>query len=258
MSLQCPYCKDYYYINLDRKEINDLIFSNIDHNYSLLGLKKQMENIINDITNIENKKTYLNEQFKNIIITINNIINEINKNINTLKNFNNKLNGKKEYGNSKDNIKKYNIKSQKGWESFLSNKLFSNLDKSGNRYHDILTKAAIVGVNGTFWAYSSNFHLSPFQFEKIKQIFEKDADINKTVLLEEREYKIINSKKNFSIDLEDGDVGATIAKTKMGFVFGFFNTKINYTINGKEEKQNSQLCNKVVEELALELIKLNY
>ena len=121
-----------------------------------------MENIINDITNIDNKKTYLNEQFKNIIIIINNIINEINKNINTLKNFNNKLNGKKEYGNSKDNIKKYNIKSQKGWESFLSNMLFSNLDKSGNRYHDILTKAAIVGVNGTFWAYSSNFHLSPF------------------------------------------------------------------------------------------------
>ena len=64
--------------------------------------------------------------------------------------------------------------------------LFSNLDKSGNRYHNILTKAALVGVNGTFWAYSSNFHLYPFQFEKIKQIFEKDVDIDKTVLLEER------------------------------------------------------------------------
>ena len=136
--------------------------------------------------------------------------------------------------------------------------LFSKIDKSGKIYHNILTKAALVGVNGAFWAYSSNFYLSPFQFEKIKHIFEKDADINKIVLLEEKEYKIINRKKNFSTDLEDGDVGATIAKTKIGFVSGFFNTKINYTINGKEEKQNLQLCNKVVEELALELQSQNF
>jgi len=65
MSIQCPYCKEDYSISLDKKEINDLISSNIDHNDSLLGLKKQMENIINDITNIDNKKTYLNEQLKN-------------------------------------------------------------------------------------------------------------------------------------------------------------------------------------------------
>ena len=75
MSIKCPYCKEDYSISFDKKEINDLISSNIDHNDSLLGLKKQMENIINDITNIDNKKTYLNEQFKNIIIIINNIIN---------------------------------------------------------------------------------------------------------------------------------------------------------------------------------------
>ena len=242
---------------MKKKKINDLISSNLDNNDSLLGIKKQIENIINDI-NIDNKKNYLIPQFKNITIIIENIISKINKNIQVLKNFNYILNGKNNFHDSWDNIKIYNIKGNEDWKKYLAHLLFSNEDKSGNVYHNILTKAAIVGINGAFWSYSSNFHLSPFQFEKIKLIFEKDINVNSTLLLEEREYKIINSKKNFSIDLEDGELGATIAKTNIGFVIGFFNSKVNYTINDQEKKQNLQLCNKVVEELALKLKSQNY
>lgn len=257
MSIHCPYCKEDYPISIEKKEINDLISSNLDNNDSLLGIKKQIENIIND-TNIDNKKNYLIPQFKNITIIIENIISKINKNIQTLKNFNDILNGKNNFHGSQDNIKIYNIKGNEGWKKYLANMLFSNKDKSGNLYHNILTKAAIVGINGAFWSYSSNFHLSPFQFQKLKLIFEKDINVNSTLLLEEREYKIINSKSNFSIDLEDGELGATIAKTKTAFVIGFFNSKVNYTMNDQEKKQNLQLCNKVVEELALELKSQNY
>ena len=84
----------------------------------------------------------------------------------------------------------------------MAHSLFSYKDISGDLYHSILTKASLVGTNGEFWAYSSNFHLSPFQFEKIKLIFEKDVDITKKVKLEDRDYKIINFKYNFFIDLE--------------------------------------------------------
>ena len=257
MSIQCPYCKEDVSISFEKKEINDLISSNLDNNDSLLGIKKQMENIIIDI-NSEDKKIYLIKQFKNIIIVIENIISKINKNIEVLQNFNDILNGKNEFNDSRDNIRIYNIKAKEGWEKFLSNMLFSNKDKSGALYHNILTKAAIVGVNGAFYGYSSNFNLSPFQFEKIKHIFENDVDINSKLFLGEGEYKIINFKKNFSIDLEDGDLGATIAKANSCFIFGFFNTKVNYRENDQEKKQNLQLCNKIVEELALELKSANY
>ncbi len=257
MSFKCPYCKEDYSISFEKKEINDLISSNLENNDSLLGIQKQIENIINDI-NINNQKSNSSVQLKNIIIIINNIMDKINKNIKTLKNFGDRLNGNAEFKGSLDNIKIYNIKGNEDWKKFLANKLFSYKDKSGNIYHSILTKASLVGDNGAFWAYSSNFHLSPFQFGKIKLIFEEDGDINKTVLLEDRKYKIIDFKNNFSIDLEDGEFGATIAKTNMGFVFGFFNSKVNYRINLEEKKQNLDLCHKVVEELALELKSMNY
>ena len=159
MPIQCPYFKEDYSISFEIKEINDLISSNLDNNDSLLGIKKQMENIIKDI-NSDDKKSYLIQQFKNIIIIIENIISKNNKNIQTLKNLTDILNGKNKFNNnSLDNLRKYNIIATRDWEKFLANMLFSKEEKSGDIYHNFLTKDAIVGVNGAFWAYSSNFHL---------------------------------------------------------------------------------------------------
>ena len=44
----------------------------------------------------------------------------------------------------------------------------------------------------------------------------------------------------------------------MCFIFGLFNSKVNYRMNGVEKKQNLDLCHKVVEELALQLKKVNF
>ena len=65
MSIKCPYCKEDYSISFEKKEINDLISSNLENNDSLLGIQKQIENIINDI-NINNQKSNSSVQLKNI------------------------------------------------------------------------------------------------------------------------------------------------------------------------------------------------
>ena len=60
------------------------------------------------------------------------------------------------------------------------------------------------------------------------------------------------------MDLKEGENGATIAKINSGYIFGFFNSNNYYRLNGEPHKQNLYLCNKVVEELADEMKKLNY
>ena len=75
----------------------------------------------------------------------------------------------------------------------------------------------------------------------------------KEVLLGDNKFKIVDFKKDFSIDLEEGECGGSIAKSKTGFIFGFYNSKVYYKINGEAKKQNLELCNKVVENLAVEL-----
>ena len=135
-------------------------------------------------------------------------------------------------------------------------------DREGNVYNNILTKAAIVGDNGGFWAFTSNFHLTPYDFEIIKKVFKQKMKMNKNdkISLEDREYKIVNIEENLSIDFEDGEFGGTIDKTNNCFIFGFFNKKINCWIKGEKHKhkQNLKLCNKVVEQTAAILKNQGY
>ena len=60
------------------------------------------------------------------------------------------------------------------------------------------------------------------------------------------------------MDLEqiDGEMGATIGKMTNGFSFGIYNSNLNYRLNGKEKKQNLELCHKIVEEFIQSMIKL--
>ena len=62
------------------------------------------------------------------------------------------------------------------------------------------------------------------------------------------------------MDLEqiDGEMGATIGKISKGFIFGIFNSNINYRQNGKTNKQNSELCHKIIEEFTQEMIDMGY
>ena len=44
----------------------------------------------------------------------------------------------------------------------------------------------------------------------------------------------------------------------MAYIFGFFNSNVKYSLNGKEKNQCQEICNKVVENLANKLKGLGY
>jgi len=74
---------------LNDKIIDNIILLNNNINMTLLGLKSQIENIINDLIN-KKDNMYINSQLKNVNILINNILNEdikkINNELNKIKN----------------------------------------------------------------------------------------------------------------------------------------------------------------------------
>ena len=68
---------------LNNKIIDDIILLNNNINYTLIGLKSQIDNIMNDLIN-KKDIMYINSQLKNINIVINNINEDIKKNNNQL------------------------------------------------------------------------------------------------------------------------------------------------------------------------------
>ena len=81
----CPNCGRI----LNNRIIDNIILLNNNINITLLGLKSQIENIINDLTN-KKDIIYINSQLKNVNILINNILYEnikkINNELNIIKN----------------------------------------------------------------------------------------------------------------------------------------------------------------------------
>lgn len=251
--MQFPSCDEYLTNIFDKQEINDLLISNENSKDILSGIKNQIDTMINN-----NKTSSETNQLKNINILLANVLTKINGNIYKLNNINKKLNENNEKMKSLSNIERYHIKGSKGWENFLAQKLFNNQNKTGDIYNNILTKALMIGKDGAFWAYSSNINISPLQFDEIQKLFNQNTITNKEIELEDKKFTIINYKPKFSLDLKEGENGATIAKTNLVYIFGFFNSNNYYRLNGEPNKQNLHLCNKVVEELADELKNLNY
>ena len=250
--MQFPSCNDSLTNIFDIQEINDLLISNENSKDILSGIKSQIDTMIN------NKASSETNQLKNINILLANVLTIIDENIYKLKNINDKLDENYEKKKSLSNIERHHIKGSKGWENYLAEKLFNTQFENGDIYNNILTKALMIGNNGAFWAYSSNINISPFQFDKIQKLFNQNSITDKEIELEDKIYTIINYKPKISLDLKEGENGATIAKTNLVYIFGFFNFNNNYKLNGEPNKQNLQLCNKVVEELADEIKKLNY
>ena len=73
----CPKCGEK--IQFDKKLLDNIISSNNDINDILIGIKGQIENIMNDII-YKKAINYINSQLKNINLIINNAIGEIKKN----------------------------------------------------------------------------------------------------------------------------------------------------------------------------------
>ena len=256
MSIKCPFCGEYFITNYQSEEVENMISINEESNDVLIGLKSQIKNIASNVKNNQLNNTF--EELKNATIIIDSVLKNMNDNINKLKSIESIINQNNKKASSLSNTERYHVKGSKSWEIFVAESLF-NKKINDDIYNNILTKAALVGKNGAFWAYSSNFIISPFQIDQIKKFFNEELNSSiKKFQIDNKDYEIVNYNPGVSLEFKEGENGATIANMKNGYVFGFFNENINYRLNGKPFKQNMELCKKIVLDLANELKSQGY
>ena len=290
--LICPQCGFNYNINIDSKILDNINNSNSNQSKILNGVKGQITNIINTINKSQENENIIN-QLNNVIIMIEHIINNIKKNSDEII----KLNNLFDKIVVKNNVNKKNVNANKpqipgvsqinktnlinasdskvdiykniipdpesgngSWGFYIKNFLIHYQDDDNNIYDNILTKAAIIGKGGEEWATTDNFKFKKDEIKNINNIFNKNINLDKTrdIVLDGQKYQIINYKNNFSIEIKNGDYGGTIAVINKAYIFGFFNSNVKYSLNGKEKNQCQEICNKVVENLANNLKKMYY
>ena len=257
--IKCPFCREKYTIDFDYQVLSQLIESNRNHIENLRKVRNEIDNIMNDTNNEAIKK--INFQIKDIINTLDKLTQDVDQDNNIIKGLYAMFNYKTTNTEDLSIEDQLNIKGKDNWKKHVAYSLINKLYKEENlTYNDMLQKAALIGKDGTYWAYSANFNIQPFEFLVIRDLFRLKEIEKKTLLLEGIEYKIVNYKSEFSMDLmqENGEIGATIGKINKGFVFGFFNSNLFYSKNEEKGKQNLELCNKTVEEFTNYLKGLGY
>ena len=246
MKIKCPYCKAYNFLKLDKININHIHKSNIEIKDFLVGEVAQINNIINicetDTINSIN-------QLKNIKSNINSLVEKIEDTISEIKDIENEI----EYIKKNPIPKMIGMKDleYKSWGDYIKKYLFTSEDMNNNIYENILIKAHIFGKDSKLWACTKNFNLNVSEYEKIINLFEqtntgeiKQLDIGGVV------YDLDNYNPGISVDLKSGDIGGTIAKSKAGFIIGIYDPKEDCIMNELKIKQNLELCQRVVKDLA--------
>ena len=155
--------------------------------------------------------------------------------------------------------KKVQINGKKEWVPYIENKLLNNMDIYGHIYNNVLTEAAIIGVNGDILAATEGLSIIKGEIDKIKKLFTLDQNTYSNSILylnlSGKKFRIIHYKTGFVVYLRKNEIGATIAKTNKLFIIGIYDNTQKYLYDGQKKRQCIGMCNTVVEDLALFLKK---
>ncbi|XP_073132090.1 profilin-2 [Henckelia pumila] len=126
------------------------------------------------------------------------------------------------------------------WQSYIDDHLMADIDGCH------LTAAAIVGLDGTVWAQSSNF--PQFKLEEITGIttdFDSPGTLAPTGLyLGGTKYMVIQGEPGAVIRGKKGAGGVTVKKTNQALIIGIY-----------DEPMTPGQCNMVVEKIGDYLIE---
>jgi hypothetical protein len=139
------------------------------------------------------------------------------------------------------------------WAAYITNSLVNRQDAAGHVYNNVLTEAAIIGLNGAEWAKTNGLTVKPDEVKALTTLFKQKTNSIPSVILGGKKYQVTHYETDAFAYLKIKDGGATVAKTAQAFIIGVYNTTKKYKYDGKELPQSVGMCNTVVEELANQL-----
>ena len=143
------------------------------------------------------------------------------------------------------------------WMDIISNNLINFQSRFGYIYNNVLTGAIILDFKGIIYA-TTGISINNEEVEKLKELFAQRKNTISFIKLGGKKYRIFHYEQNEHAYVGGFNSGATIAKSNLLFIIGFYDTDKNFLLNGCPKPQSVGICNHVVEELAIKLKKLNF
>ena len=143
------------------------------------------------------------------------------------------------------------------WMDIISNNLINFQSRFGYIYNNVLTGAIILDFKGIIYA-TTGISINKEEVEKLKELFAQRINTISFIKLGGKKYRIFHYEQNEHAYVGGFNSGATIAKSNLLFIIGFYDTDKNFLLDGCRKPQSAGICNHVVEELAIKLKKLNF
>ena len=143
------------------------------------------------------------------------------------------------------------------WMDIISNNLINFQSRFGYIYNNVLTGAIILDFKGIIYA-TTGISINKEEVEKLKELFAQRKNTISFIKLGGKKYRIFHYEQNEHAYVGGFNSGATIAKSNLLFIIGFYDTDKNFLLDGCPKPQSVGICNHVVEELAIKLKKLNF
>ena len=143
------------------------------------------------------------------------------------------------------------------WTDYISNSLV-NKQYGNHVYNNVLTQAAIYGLNGAKWAATDKFDIGADEVNKFNDFFKQSSNGTPSIMMGGKKYQVTHYEPGAFAYLKIKEGGATIAKMNQAYIIGVYSTTANYLYDGKPMPQSVGMCNTVVEELANQLKGMGY
>ena len=139
------------------------------------------------------------------------------------------------------------------WAAYITNSLVNRQDAAGHVYNNVLTEAAIMGLDGAEWAKTAGLTVKPDEVKALVTLLAQKTNATPSVVIGGKKYQVTNFESDKVVYLKIKDGGATVAKTGKALIIGVYSTTKKYKYDGKELPQSVGMCNTAVEELANQL-----
>ena len=144
------------------------------------------------------------------------------------------------------------------WAAYITNSLVNRQDAAGHVYNNVLTEAAIMGLDGAEWAKTAGLTVKADEVKALVTLLAQKDNTTPSVLIGGKKYQVTNFESGKVVYLKIKDGGATVAKTNKALIIGVYSTTKKYKVDGKELAQSVGMCNTAVEELANQLSGQGY
>ena len=144
------------------------------------------------------------------------------------------------------------------WMDIISNNLINFQSLFGYIYNNVLSGAIIIDFKGNICARTVGISINNEELKKLKELFAQRKNTISFIKLGGKKYRIFHYEQNEHAYVGGFNSGATIAKSNLLFIIGFYDTDKNFLLDGCPKPQSVGICNHVVEELAIKLKKLNF